>query len=80
MDYCHPCGARQGYFYDVDPADLLQNAYQVEKFRKHTTFPLSHAFTSVFNTTRTGEYGDYVVDTAASGVVEVDPQGRRNIM
>ena len=58
---------------------LLQSQYQLDKFVKHT-LPLSHPFASVFNTSGTGDYGNYVVNTAASGAVEFDAQGRRNII
>jgi hypothetical protein len=77
--YCHPCAARQGYLHDVYTSDPLQSPYQLDKFVKHT-LPLSHPSASVFNSTSTGTYADYVVDVAASGAVELDALGRRNFV
>jgi len=77
--YCHRCSAQLGYLQDVYTSDPLQSQYQLDKFIKHT-LPLSHPSASVFNSTSTGDYANYVVDAAASGVVELDAQGRRNFI
>jgi len=77
--YCHPCAMRLGFVQDVYTSDPLQSEYQLDKFIKHTV-PLSHPFASVFNSTSTGDYAAYVVDAAASGAVEFDAQGRRNLI
>lgn len=77
--YCHPCAARLGHLQDVYTSDPLQTEYQLEKFVKHT-IPPSHPCWSVFNSTSTGDYANYVVATAASGTVELDARGRRNII
>ena len=77
--YCHRCAVRLGHLQDVYTSDPLQSAYQLDKFIKHTV-PLIHPSASVFNGTSTGEYADYVVNTAASGSVEVDALGRRNFI
>ena len=79
MYYCHPCAAQRGYLQNVYTSDPLQSQYQLDKFMKHT-LPPSHPFSSVFNSTSTGDYADYVVNTAASGAVEIDARGRRNII
>lgn len=77
--YCHRCAARLGYLQDVYTSDPLQSQYQLGKFMKHT-LPPSHPSASVFNSTSTGDYANYVVDAAASGAVELDAYGRRNII
>ena len=77
--YCHRCAGRLGYLQDVYTSDPLQSQYQLDKFIKHT-LPLSHPSASVFNSTSTGDYANYVVDAAASGAVELDAQGRRNFI
>ena len=77
--YYHRCAARLGYLQDVYTSDPLQTTYQLDKFIKHTV-PLSHPFASVFNSTSTGDYANYVVDAAASGAVELDALGRRNFV
>ena len=77
--YCHRCAGRLGLLQDVYTSDPLQSQYQLGKFIKHT-LPFSHPSASVFNSTSTGDYADYVVNAAASGAVEIDAQGRRNII
>lgn len=77
--YCHRCAALLGYLQDVYTSDPLQSPYQLDRFMKHT-LPLSHPSASVFNSTSTGDYANYVVDAAASGGVEFDAHGRRNII
>lgn len=77
--YCHRCAVRLGFLQDVYTSDPLQSQYQLAKFIKHTVSP-SHPFASVFNSTSTGDYASYVVDAAASGAVEFDAHGRRNII
>src|SRR5262245_12080078 len=77
--YCHRCATRRGYLQNVYTSDPLQSSYQLDKFIKHT-LPLSHPSTSVFNSTSTGKYANYVVDATASGAVELDARGRRNFV
>ncbi len=77
--YCHQCGASLGHLENVYTSDPLQSSYQLEKFVKHTV-PGLHGDASVFDSTSTGPYADYVVSAGASGVVEIDDRGRRNII
>jgi len=77
--YCHRCAVILGYFQDVYTSAPLQSQYQLDKFIKHTV-PLTHPSASVFNSTSAGPYANYVVDTAASGAVELDARGRRNFI
>jgi hypothetical protein len=79
MIYCHQCAQRLGLLADVYTSAPLQSKYQLNKFTKHT-IPHSHPSASVFGTTSTGEYVKYVADAAASGSVEIDAYGRRNII
>jgi hypothetical protein len=77
--YCHRCAAGLGYLQGVYTSDPLQSPYQLDKFIKPTV-PLSHPSASIFNSTSTGDYANYVVDAATSGAVELDVYGRRNII
>jgi len=77
--YCHRCAVILGHLQDVYTSAPLQSQYQLDKFIKHAV-PLTHPSASVFNITRTGPYANYVVDTAASGAVELDAHGRRNFI
>jgi hypothetical protein len=63
----------------VYTSDPLQSQYQLDKFIKHT-LPLSHPSASVFKSTSTGDYANYVVGAAASGAVELDAYDRRNFI
>jgi hypothetical protein len=76
---CHRCAAGRGELQNVYTSDPLQSQYQLDKFIKHTV-PLVHPSASVFNSTSTGVYANYILDTAASGAVEIDAHGRRNIV
>lgn len=75
--YCHPCAVHLGHLSNVFTSDPLQSTYQLDKFAKHT---LLASDASVFNSTSTGPYGDYIVNAGASGVVEFDEKNRRNII
>jgi hypothetical protein len=75
--YCHRCAAQLGYLATVYTSGPLQSAYQLGKFVKHTV-PGGDA--SVFESTASGPYGRYIVGAAASGLVELDDRGRRNII
>jgi hypothetical protein len=77
--YCHRCAMERGLLQDVYTSEPLPSHTSSPSFIKHT-LPASHPSASVFNSTSTGDYADYVVDAAASGAVEFDGHGRRNII
>jgi len=77
--YCHRCAEALGYLANVYTSDPLQSTYQLEKLVKHTVLGL-HRDASVFNSTSSGPYADYIVNAGASGAVELDDHGRRNIV
>jgi hypothetical protein len=77
--YCHRCAETLGHLTNVYTSDPLQSTYQLGKFLKHTV-PGTFLDSSVFNSTSTGPYGDYIVSAAASGAVELDDRGRRNFI
>lgn len=76
---CHACAARHG-FLRPPPPDLISNEYQLEKYIKHTVLDPKFPVVSVFESTSTGVYRDFVVSTLAAGSVEVDDHGRRNVV
>lgn len=78
--YCHPCSAKLGLLNDVYTSEPLGTQYQLTKFMKHTVPSTCHDVVSVFESTSTGRYEQYVVDAGASGAVEIDDRGRRNIV
>jgi hypothetical protein len=80
-NYCHPCAKACGLAADVFTSDLSQSQYQVVKIERHTTAPIpSRTPVSVFSSTDLQTYADYVVNTSAAGVVQIDAKGRRNII
>ena len=77
--YCRRCAKALGHLANVYTSDPLQSTYQMEKLVKHVV-PGLNRDSSVFNSTSTGPYANYVVNAAASGAVELDSRGRRNII
>jgi hypothetical protein len=75
--YCRLCAGRLGHLTDVFIGAPVLSTYQLGKFLKHTA---AGGDASVFSSTSTGPYGDYIVSAAASGLVEVDDKGRRNFI
>lgn len=78
--YCYPCGVDLGLLNNVYTSDVLGTTYQLTKFMKHSVPSQFHGVVSVFESTSTGRYEKYIVDTVASGAVEVDDQNRRNFI
>ena len=78
--YCHGCGAEMGYLRKPSTGGFLQSSYQLHKFMKHTIPSTVYDVASVFDDPSTQTYGDYMVNTLASGCVEIDDRNRRNIV
>ena len=78
--YCHQCGVELSLLRDVYTSEPLGTSYQLGKFMKHTAPNPLLDVVSVFETTSEGRYRNYIVDAAASGGVELDDAGRRNIV
>ena len=78
--YCHNCGLQHGYFDNVAHGKLLGTVKQREKFEKHTSPSTEFRIASIFNDSSTQAFEDYVVNTLASGCVEIDERRRRNII
>src|SRR5438094_638419 len=79
MYYCHSCAAKAGKL-PLLPPNFLPSSYQLEKEKKHTTVSSVKGWLGVFNLTGSETYWDYVVNPLASGCVEIDTRGRRNII
>jgi hypothetical protein len=80
--YCHSCGALEGHLQPLIPTASYTGSYtQLKKFTKHTAPTTTCAgLNSVFNSPDYATYADYVVNTHASGCIEIDDQGRINII
>jgi hypothetical protein len=78
--YCHHCGVSQGIINPVSSSRLDDNEYKLEKVIKHTApSSLDWGPHSVFNDSSYHAYHNYLVNTSASGFVEIDDEGRVNM-
>ena len=77
--YCHDCARALGHLSSMYTSSLTGSSYQWDKYRKHTMPTPQSQYASVFDNPSTQGYQSYVVNSAASGGVEFDDLGRRNI-
>lgn len=78
--YCYKCARDCGHITPVDPSRLNATKYQFDKFIKHTAPTGVYHRNSVFDADDWATYERYCVTTAASGCLEVDDQGRKNLI
>lgn len=78
--YCHNCMVSSSAITPASPADLTGTQYQLEKYVKHTMPSGSYPIISVFSDPTFQTYRDYVVNTSASGCLEIDDRGRKNLV
>lgn len=78
--FCHKCALQLGIPGTASTDQLLGQSYQLDKFMKHTTLGTAYPVVSIFSTSGTAEYANYVVSTAGSGWFQVDDQGRHNMV
>ena len=78
--YCHTCCRASGLIAPVDPSALPPGPYQLGKFVKHTAPSSVHSVNSIFHDPDWSAYEQYLVNTAASGCLEIDDQNRKNLI
>lgn len=78
--YCHECARQYRHISPVDPSALTANQYQLDKFVKHTAPTGVYPTNSVFYDNSWSGYQNYMVTVAASGCLEVDNYGRKNLI
>ncbi len=78
--YCHECMMVNSIVTPASPIALTGTQYQLDKFIKHTAPSQSYPLNSVFDDPTYKAYSKYVVSTSASGLLEIDDQGRNNLM
>lgn len=79
--YCRVCAFELGFFpeYNPVPDDLLSREIPFKKYLKHTLPPIRLAGVhSVFNDTSESRYLQFVINTSASGCLEIDEYGRKS--
>src|SRR3972149_3632859 len=78
--YCHDCMKTLGLITPMSPTNPTATQYQLDKFLKHTTPTGNYALNSVFSDPSISAYSGYLVNAGASGCLEVDDYGRKNIV
>ena len=78
--YCHACAATRGLGVVNLPSNLTGSAQQLTKFVKHTVVDANEKLQSVLASPDYDSFKELMVSTAASGSVEIDDKGRRNII
>jgi len=78
--YCHDCASSMGELRDICSSAPISSTYQLDKYIKHTVPSSSHTIQSILDNASTTLYRDYMVNAVASGAVEIDDYGRKNII
>ena len=78
--YCHKCAIGLGLLRPAATTDLTATQYQLEKYLKHTAPTSAYNFNTVFSSPASETYQNYIVTAVASGYVQIDDLGRKNIV
>jgi hypothetical protein len=81
--YCHQCAISNSLVSPASPSSLISGSYQLDKFIAHTAPSASHLekdINSVFSDPTYKGYSTYVVNTTASGFLEIDSGGHKNLI
>ncbi|MBU2507054.1 MAG: hypothetical protein KJ799_10070 [Bacteroidetes bacterium] len=79
--YCHECSIKRKLLDENYPlTNLTGSSDQLGKFIKHTSPTQSYDVNSIFNDKDYSDYKNYIINTLASGSVEVDDYNRKNIV
>jgi DNA-directed RNA polymerase subunit RPC12/RpoP len=78
--YCHKCANELSLIPSPPSGKIVRTPYQYEKHLKHTSFDATYSIQSIFSDSSTSAYANYIVDSIDTGAVEIDEQGRKNII
>ncbi len=78
--YCHTCGSKLGLIRDPPHGKIIRTAQQYTSHLKHTVPDSRFSIQSVFADPSTSAYAGHLVSAMLAGAVEVDEQGRTNII
>ena len=80
--YCHQCAISGSLVTPASPVSLTGTEYLLGKFIKHTapSSIASDSIHSVFTDPTYKTYEGYVVNTAASGFLEIDNNKKKNLI
>src|SRR3989338_9839583 len=80
MYYCHNCAIRNGFLRSAVPSPLTGTQYQLEKYDKHTSPTSNYNLNTIFTGPSSVSYRSCIISTVASGHVQIDDQGRTNVV
>jgi hypothetical protein len=83
LHYCHECARKHKLIAPTMPGSgsvPASRTYSLEKFIKHTAPTGAYAVNSVFNDPSWATYQNYLVAGAASGCLQIDDAGRKNLL
>lgn len=78
--YCHECADKLSLIPNPPSGKVVRTSYQYEKHLKHTVPNPTYSIQSIFSDPSTSVYANHLVNTILAGAVEIDDQGRRNII
>jgi hypothetical protein len=80
--FCYRCAISNNLISPVeaDTLNLTGTSYQLGKYIKHTTPPTGSGFVTVFEDPTYDNYRNYIVTGTISGMLEIDNQGRKNLL
>jgi hypothetical protein len=78
--YCASCARAAGHLDGMVSSSLLSTQYQQGKVAKHTGNPAAYNLTSLFTDKSLAAYEGYFVSASASGTLEIDSAGRKNLV
>lgn len=79
--YCHECSIKMGLLTnEIEKIKPSGTGYQLEKYYKHTVPPECSGTISIFEKDENKKYKEYFINSMASGCVEIDGHGRKNIV
>lgn len=80
--WCHNCMVSASLVSVASPLSLTSGSYMVGKYMKHTAPSPNPAYKkrSIFNDPTYQAYETYIVNTAASGFLELDDAGHKNVI
>jgi hypothetical protein len=79
IHYCHECALSLGFINNLNhELNFTGSAYQIDKFIKHTIHQKKKGVVSIFAEPHYENYKKYILDTAASGSVEILDNGKIN--
>lgn len=78
--YCHECADTLRLLPNPPGGKVVRTPYQYGKHLKHTAPNSTYSIQSIFSDSSTSAYANYLVNAMLAGAVEIDEQGRKNII